>query len=77
MDKEEELLNNIIKMFEEMDEDKQIAFCSFIKNLDLVEEVIQGKKLTEEKVETFFNIASQRNDYFIKLLILYNLEKDK
>lgn len=71
---------NIAKMMDkikELPEEMQRSFCWVIKHIEIVDELVQGEKLSQKEMKELIQNALEREDYIMILILLYKESYDK
>lgn len=69
-----------IKDFEEqiktLSEEKQKAMYWIINNIEIVEKLTKGEKMSEMEVKKYIQMAKEKDDYLFWALVVYKQSKD-
>lgn len=77
MNEKEQRLKYIKERMEALPSEVQRAIGWIIENIDLVNEMSQGEKLTKEEIAMLTQMALDKNDYILLAIVLYKQNKDQ
>ena len=77
MDEREIRIKHFIEQFKTLPNEVQRAINWIIENIDLVDEMSQGRKFTQEEISLFTQNALEMNDYIMLAMVLYKQSKDQ
>ena len=73
----EQFTETVAKEIYALPEEKRKAVYWIINNIDLVDKLTDGEKLSEAEADMVIAKAKNRNDYLTWAITLYKQEKDK
>ena len=77
MDEREIRIKYFIEQFRTLPIEIQRAINWVIENIDLVDEMSQGRKFTRDEISLFTQRALEMNDYIMLAIVLYKQSKDQ
>lgn len=72
----DDIFNSITEQLKDLPEKALDAVHFLIENIDFVEKLSQGEKITKDEYKKIMEKANKNEDYILKILIIYKYMKD-
>lgn len=77
MKEKEQSIKYIVEHIKSLPKELQWAICWAIENIELVNQLTEGEKMTEIEIEKFTQTALEKKDYIMLVIVLYKQRKDQ
>ena len=77
MNDKEKGFEAVLTEINKMTEKAKQAVAWMLKNIELLDALCEGEKMTEEEIETCKNRALETEDYIMLIMVLYKQEQDR
>ncbi len=77
IDEKEQIMKTLQEKIEMLPKEMQNAVCWIIKHIELVEQITDGEKMADVKVEKYLKMAKEKEDYIMWALVAYKRSKDQ